>query len=106
MQATVTLSSQGQISIPANMRKLLGLKPKDIIFVNTNTDEQTITLVRQKTIREQLVELDALRLSTETPESHAAYERNRGKTVSQLRTEWNNSPAGRKYIQEKYFNAN
>jgi AbrB family looped-hinge helix DNA binding protein len=102
---TVTISPQGQISIPARIRELLDLKPKDILTININPSNQSLTLARQKTLREQLAELDALRLATETPESRAAYERNRGKTANELRAEWGNSPEGQKHYQEKYFNA-
>jgi len=106
MQDTVTLSSQGQISIPVHIRELLGLSPRDRFVITTNPDNQSITLARQKTIEQSLAELDKLRLATETPESRAAYEKNRGKTVNQLRTEWSSSPEGQKYYREKYFNAN
>ena len=99
---TVTLSSQGQISIPVSMRELLGLKAKDRLEVSFDRFSGRLTIARQETLEEALA-----RINSDLPsETRAAIKKNAGKTASQLRYEYMTSPEGRAAIKEKYFNAN
>jgi bifunctional DNA-binding transcriptional regulator/antitoxin component of YhaV-PrlF toxin-antitoxin module len=99
---TVTLSSQGQISIPVRFREQIGIKPQDLLTITADPIKRTIKITRVKTVEEQLAEYDA----SLSPETKARFKQVAGKTTNQLRTKWDNSSEGQKYIQEKYFNAN
>lgn len=101
METTVKISAQGQISIPVKIRQLLGFKPEDRLVIQADPATGAITLTRQKTIEEQLAEFQA-NLSPETKKRIKKYA---GKTASEIRAIWDNSPEGQKYYREKYFNA-
>ena len=102
MQHTVTLSSQGQMTLPASLREALGLKPKDQITLKLNPITRRVELDRKKSLEESLAELDRFRNSLMTPEMQSAAENNRGKTASELRESYDNSPEGKAHYKEKY----
>jgi AbrB family looped-hinge helix DNA binding protein len=52
--ATATLSSRGQIVIPAKIRKLLNLKAGDRIKFSANADGKTITIEKVGSIKDKL----------------------------------------------------
>lgn len=101
MEATIKISTQGQISIPSKIRQLLGFEPQDRLILTADPITKSITLTRQKTIEEQLAEFHA----TLSPETKQRIKKYAGKTASEMRAMWDNSPEGQKYYQEKYFNA-
>lgn len=57
---TLTLSSVGQITIPRNVRKLLGLEKGTKLDLEVNQKDNTITLKKQKTLDEVLAEMDRI----------------------------------------------
>jgi bifunctional DNA-binding transcriptional regulator/antitoxin component of YhaV-PrlF toxin-antitoxin module len=96
MQYIATISSAGQITIPVKLRKFLGVDCGDVITINTTNE--TATIARKKDIREVLADLD----KKQTTAVKAAIKQNKGKTASELKNEWFDSPEGQKYLGEKY----
>ena len=70
---TLTLSSVGQITIPRNIRKLLGLEPGVRFDVEVNQKNNTITLKKQKTHKEIFAELDRLSKDCPKPDPRAKH---------------------------------
>ncbi|MBR2710765.1 AbrB/MazE/SpoVT family DNA-binding domain-containing protein [Candidatus Saccharibacteria bacterium] len=64
---TLTLSSVGQITIPRNIRKLLGLESGAKLDVAVDEENNTITLKKQKTFDEIMAELEAVDKKYPTP---------------------------------------
>lgn len=93
-QATITKS--GQITISAAARKALGVQPGDMVTITTHGNH--LTIERRLTDEEFLALLD----SYKTPKTLAMIEKHRGKTASELMSEWAESPEGRAYFEEKY----
>jgi AbrB family looped-hinge helix DNA binding protein len=100
MQYTSTLTKSGQITLPKPLRDFLSVTPGS--RVTFDLVEETITISREKTLREHFEELDRLNAALETPESKAASEKFRGWTASEMRHHYMNSPEGRRYYKEKY----
>jgi len=65
---TLTLSSVGQITIPRNVRKLLGLEKGAKLDVEVNQNAGSITLKKQPTFDEIMAELDEIDKKYPTPE--------------------------------------
>ena len=55
---STTVGERGQIVLPANVRKKLGIKPKDKILVMGMPDMQGIVLVKFEVIGEFLDQMD------------------------------------------------
>lgn len=49
---TITLTSKGQITLPAQARRALGLGVSDKLEINVDIEQQTITLKRPMTLEE------------------------------------------------------
>ena len=94
MVYTMSVTSAGQVTIPKEIRNKLGIT--DSVEIERKGNEVIIT--RAKTLRERMAEVQA----TFTPEMKARIKANAGKTVNQLRQEMENTPEGRKYIEEFY----
>lgn len=94
---TLTLSANGQITLPKAIRKKMGLKPGDKIDYNLTKDNK-LELSRLGTLQEFLADFQA----SLTPEQKAAIKRNAGKTTEQLLEEAWQSDANKKSRIESY----
>ena len=95
--ATLTLSANGQITLPKVIREKMNLKPGDKIEYNLTAENQ-LQLSRLSSLEEFLDELHA----SFTPEQKAAIKRNAGKTVRELMEENWNSPENITNRKESY----
>ena len=83
--ATLTLSANGQITLPKKIREKMNLKPGDKIEYDLTADNQ-LQLTRMSSLEEFLDELHA----SFTPAQKAAIKKNAGKTVRELiEKNWN-----------------
>ena len=57
---TLTLSSVGQITLPKNIRNLLGLEKGTKLDVEIDQNRQSITLKKQPTFDEIMAEIDRI----------------------------------------------
>ena len=78
---TLTLSSVGQITIPKNVRKLLGLEKGSKLNLEVDEKTNTIALRRQKTFDEIMAEMDEIDKKYHTPKPDP---RLRRMTVSEM----------------------
>lgn len=85
--ATMTLSANGQITLPKAIREKMNLKPGDKIEYSLTAENQ-LQLSRLSSLEEFLDELHA----SFTPAQKAAIKKNAGKTVRELMEENWNSP--------------
>ena len=70
---TLTLSSVGQITIPRNVRKLLGLEKGAKLDLEVNQKDNSITLKKQKTLDEVFAELERLSKKAPKPDPRAKH---------------------------------
>lgn len=96
MSYAVVINSSGQITLPKSIRDILGVKIGDRVKFDVEKDEVKVS--RVKDVYEVLAEIDAER----TPEERKRIKAIAGKTVRELREEWENSPEAKKYYKEKY----
>ena len=94
---TLTLSKNGQITLPKAIREKMNLKPGDKIDY-TLTKDNKLELSRLGTLQEFLADFQA----SLTSEQKAAIKRNAGKTVNQLLKEAWDSDANKKSRIEAY----
>ena len=94
---SLTLSANGQITLPKIIREKMGLKPGDKIEYDLTAENQ-LQLSRLSNLEEFLNELH----NSFTPEQKAAIQQNAGKTARELREEWENSAAADAYYREQY----
>ena len=92
----MTVSSQGQVTLPAKLRQALGVKPGDAITVNTQSGEAV--LERAKTLREKLAGLHRALPNAAQP----GIAQHRGQTASELRNDYMQSHSGGQSIKERY----
>ena len=96
------ISSSGQVTIPAEIRKMLGVEKNDEI--NFEVGDDTVTIKRPMTWDEYFenqrkwVEAEKKR----NPAFAKAWEENKGKTPDEMLTEWADSLEGQQYFKEKY----
>ena len=102
MTYTTTLSPSGQMTLPAELRKVLGIKVGDRI--NWKLNKKNATIERARTLEEISADMQARRekLYTEHPDIKARVLANAGMTANEFRASWAKSPAGQAYLSEKY----
>ncbi|MBQ9020013.1 AbrB/MazE/SpoVT family DNA-binding domain-containing protein [Candidatus Saccharibacteria bacterium] len=96
------ISSSGQVTIPVEVRKKLGVEKNDAVEFVVGEDE--ILMKRPRTWDEYFEEQEKW-VEEEKKRSPAFAERlkkDAGKTANELRDEWMSSPEGIKYYKEKY----
>lgn len=59
-QQTITISSVGQITIPRNVRKILGIEKGDKLDFEIDEKKKSITLKKQPTVDEVFARLEKL----------------------------------------------
>lgn len=97
MMYASTITKTGQATIPKDVREALGVHFGERIYFTVNRDK-TVSVAREMTEQEARAYLD----SFNTEETRRLIKLHAGKTVSELREEWDKSPAGRAYYREKY----
>ncbi len=93
MTYAMTLSSQGQITLPKSLRDAIGLKLKEKIRISQTADGQVV-LEREPGLKERMDAFYTWVEAQMTPEMRAAREENKGKTVHQMMDEYWASPKG------------
>lgn len=96
---STTVTKTGQIFLPKAVRTALNLLPGQRISFDVKGD--VLTLRRAKTIEEILADIDRIRENA-SEETKRRIKMNAGKTVAEMRDEWDRSPEGQKYYKEKY----
>jgi AbrB family looped-hinge helix DNA binding protein len=95
MTVTATLSSKGQITIPAKFRKMLDLGKNQKLDIAVDSATDTITIRKQETLHEALKRIR----SYNDPEFVAKYA---GMTANEIREALMKTADGQKEIREKY----
>ena len=90
---TLTLSSVGQITLPKNVRNLLGLSSGDKVKIKVNQKAGTITLKKQPTTQEIFAELKRQAKRRPTPDPRAKY-----MTVGEMSLEQSKSIKGDTWV--------
>ena len=96
------ISSSGQVTLPAEVRKILGVEKNE--EVNFEISEDGVRVERPMTW-EEYFERQRQRIEEEkriNPAFAKAWEENKGKTPDEMLTEWANSPEGQQYFKEEY----
>ncbi len=88
MAYLLTMSSQGQITLPKTMREALGLKPRDKVRLTRQGDEFRVE--KEKSLAERFAALHA----EIPPETWRRIKKDAGKTVHQMMDEYWDSPEG------------
>lgn len=57
---TITLTSKGQLTLPAEVQRLLGLKPSDKLHVTVDPETRSVTLQKPMTINEFTTFMDTI----------------------------------------------
>jgi AbrB family looped-hinge helix DNA binding protein len=96
MAATSTISSKGQITVPAAYRKLLDLDPGSRVEFDVDVKQCCIVLTKADDLEARLSGIRS-GFSAQTKE---AIERHRGKTVAELKAEYLQSEAGQSSIRD------
>jgi len=80
---TVTITSQGQITIPAAVRKAWGLRGSEKLHVKYDAEQSTLTLEKPLTVDEALAVFDAIPRKKVKPLTnvHEFYEVERTKEI-------------------------
>lgn len=81
---TITVSSVGQITLPRNIRKLLGIEKGSKLDIKVSKDNKSVTLTRQKTLDEIMAELDEIDRKYPSP---APDPRSKNMTVGEMALE-------------------
>ena len=93
---TVAVTKTGQMTLPKAVREMLGITTRAVVKVNK--DKKAVSVYRVPTLEERLDELHkSLDFGTKR-----ALKKMAGKTASELRAEWDDSPEGKAYYKEKY----
>lgn len=95
MALTSTVSSKGQITVPAQLRDRLGLTPGSRVFFNIEAGEDSIVMSKAATLDERL-ERVRKGFSRQTKNAIALH---RGKTADELRADYLRSDAGAKELR-------
>ena len=100
----VAVTKTGQMTLPAAVRRSLGITDRASIEEKNGY----LIVLRPKTRREEMEEmlkkLDELNREAERrdPSLKERKKRLANMSIAEMREEWDKSPAGRKYYQEKY----
>ncbi len=105
--ATATLSKSSQITLPAAVRKALGVGVGESIEFVQQGNEIVIKkmMSRREQIEAMLAELDRIRIEQEakmTPEQRRFNEMTKGWTARQYREYFDSLPETKAYYKEKY----
>lgn len=98
MMYATTITKSGQATIPKEVRDILGINLGERIYFTVNKDK-TVSLAREMTEKEARAYLDSFFADEE---GQRLIKKHAGKSVSQLREEWDNSPEGKAYYEEEY----
>jgi AbrB family looped-hinge helix DNA binding protein len=96
MALTSTISSKGQVTVPAPLRELLNLTPGSRVVFNVETGAGHLVLAKAEALDERL---DAIRAGF-SEQTREAIAKHKGKTVRELRTEYLQSEAGKKNLRD------
>jgi AbrB family looped-hinge helix DNA binding protein len=102
MALTSTVSSKGQITVPAQLRDRLGLTPGSRVFFNIEAGADRIVMSKAVTLDERL---DHIRkgFSRQTKDAIALH---RGKTTDELRADYLQSDAGTEELRGMAYGKN
>ena len=102
MRYSLTINQNGQITIPAILRKTFFKDGKVSLFFREKEEE--VVLKKEKTFKEILSEIDARRekAERENPELKKLRKENVGKTVNEMIDEYCESEEGKKWLEEEY----
>lgn len=102
MAFTTTISKSGQITLPKDFRNALGVDIGDQVTLDLDKKDKTkVVLARQLTPDEFIKQIDQI-MGNNTPKTQRLIKKHSGKTINQLRQEWDTSPTGQSYHKEKY----
>lgn len=90
-----TITSTGQITLPKHIRDILGVNPGQRVIFKTQKD--AVTIEREKTAEEVSAEIQTLI----TAEMRKNWQKNAGKTASEIREEWLKSDEAKEYYAER-----
>lgn len=97
---SATITKSGQVTLPKELRDFLGVKPGQKIIFNKKGD--SVFIPRRMSDEEFLEKLDELK----TPKTKAFIKKYGAKlakkSISEIKSDWAKSPAGQKYLEEKY----
>lgn len=85
--------------------KGMGVKPGDRIYAVFDEKSKSVTLKsRKQLIEEMMADLKEIREEAirRNPQIAINIKRDAGKSIEQIRDEWDRTPEGRKYYKEKY----
>ncbi len=96
------ISSSGQVTLPAEVRRILGVEKNQTVNFEVSGDE---IKVKRPMTWEEFAENQRKWVEEEKKKNPAfakAWEENKGKTPDEMLTEWANSPEGQQYFKEEY----
>ena len=97
---TVTITKSGQITLPKELRDFLGVELGG--RVTFHKTKNGVNIERKMTDKEFFDKLDSLK-SSKTKAFIKKHEAKLAKmSISEMKNEWAKSPAGKKYLEEKY----
>lgn len=82
---TITMTSKGQVTIPVEVQRLLGLKPSDKLSVRVDPETREIHLQKPLTVDELATKVHAMKRKNIKPltDVHEFYARGRTKEIVQ-----------------------
>ena len=98
LERDAAVTKAGQVSLPKDIADSLGVKYGESRVKFAIFGDGKITISRQPTLEEKLSRLQ----KSFTPEQKEAIRQSAGKTVAEIREEWDNSEEGKKYYKEEY----
>ena len=106
---TLILNKSSQVTFPKALRELLGVELGDRLTFRKTSKRNQVIITREPTFSERIDAMHArhAKILAELPPEERKHrleliEKNRGKTASELRDEWDRSPEGQAYYREKY----
>ena len=103
---TLILNKSSQVTFPKAVREILGVELGDRLTFRKTSKRNQIIIAREPSFDERMSAIRARQEARMSSEERARYaeliEKNRGKTASELRDEWDRSPEGQAYYHEKY----
>ncbi len=100
---TTTISKAYQITVPSAVRKMLGLKPGDVVDFKMLGDRVTLSkaMSHEDKVKQAFADLDRWRESLPS-KTKKLIEKHAGWTVNQLHEHYDNLPETKNYLKEKY----
>lgn len=106
---TLILNKSSQVTFPKAVREILGVELGDRLTFRKTSKRNQIIIAREPSFDERMSAIHARHakiLASLPPEERQRrldlIEKNRGKTASELRDEWDRSSEGQAYYHEKY----